>query len=301
MQPKISIIVPCYNGAEYIRKTLESLQKQTMEDWECIIVNDGSTDNSDLIIKEFVTKDSRYKYIYKDNGGVSSARNLGLDNAIGEWITFIDSDDTVDLDYFNIKGCDEVDFAIQRWRFTSEDNTREKLVDGIYKGDDFINFMSDTLHKDILRMVAAKFLRRDIIEKYHIRFDPNIRLGEDTIFMLEYYRYIKSVSVNNTSYYLYYRPDDWGVVKYRLSKEQFHYFYKKFFIVYSCLGIKSDQLISFIYNFYRYMLNDYGSTFSRLYVNTIPEYLKLNKNIILYGGKKAHLKYLIWRFISFFR
>ena len=301
MRPRISIIVPCYNGAKYIRKTLECLQMQTMEDWECIIVDDGSTDSSAEIIKEFVTSDSRYKYIYKENGGVSSARNVGLDNASGEWVTFIDSDDTVDLDYFDIKGLDEVDFAVQRWRFTSENNTREKLVEGIYKGGDFITFMSETLHKDILRMVAAKFLRRDIIEKYHIRFDSNIRLGEDTIFMLEYYRHIKSVSVNNTSYYLYYRPDDWGVAKYRLSKEQFHYFYKKFFIVYSRLGIKSDQLISFIYNFYRYMLIGCDSAFSRLYVNTIPEYLKLNKKFILYGGKKAHFKYLIWRFISLFR
>ncbi len=301
MQPKISIIVPCYNGAKYIRQTLDCLQKQTVEDWECIIVDDGSTDSSAEIIKEFVTKDSRYKYIYKDNGGVSSARNMGLDNASGEWITFIDSDDTVDLDYFNIKGLDEVDFAIQRWRFTSENNTREKLVDGIYKGENFVIFMSDTLHKDILRMVAAKFLRREIIEKYHIRFDLNIHLGEDLLFMLEYYRYINSVSVNNTSYYLYYRPDDWGVTKYRLSKEQFYYFYKKFYVLYSRLGIKSDQLIYFIYNFYRYMLVDKNSAFSRLYINTIPEYLKLNKRIILYGGKKAHVKYLIWRFISLFR
>jgi glycosyltransferase involved in cell wall biosynthesis len=301
MNPKVSVIIPVYNTDKYLSRCVESVISQPLQNLEVILVDDGSNDCSASICDEFAEKDARIHVFHKENGGVSSARNMGLDNASGEWVTFIDSDDTVDLDYFDIKGLDEVDFAVQRWRFTSENNTREKLVEGIYKGGDFITFMSETLHKDILRMVAAKFLRRDIIEKYHIRFDSNIRLGEDTIFMLEYYRHIKSVSVNNTSYYLYYRPDDWGVAKYRLSKEQFHYFYKKFFIVYSRLGIKSDQLISFIYNFYRYMLIGCDSAFSRLYVNTIPEYLKLNKKFILYGGKKAHFKYLIWRFISLFR
>ena len=91
--PAVSVIVANYNNAKYLHDALNSVRAQTMSDWECIVVDDGSTDNSRAIINEFVQQDSRFRKIFKQNGGVSTARNAGLDTARGEYIMFLDSDD----------------------------------------------------------------------------------------------------------------------------------------------------------------------------------------------------------------
>ncbi|MCF4102119.1 glycosyltransferase family 2 protein [Gillisia sp. M10.2A] len=89
----ISIIVTCYNQEKYISKALESILLQTYEDWECIVVDDGSTDNSFLKIQEFVDKDSRFKYFFHENSGVSTTRNKGIEASQGSYIQFLDGDD----------------------------------------------------------------------------------------------------------------------------------------------------------------------------------------------------------------
>ena len=98
--PMISIIIPIYNSELYLRQCIESVIAQTFKDWEAILVNDGSKDGSLAICQEYASKDSRIKVIDKPNGGVSSARNKGLEVAQGEWITFMDSDDRLDSDAF---------------------------------------------------------------------------------------------------------------------------------------------------------------------------------------------------------
>ncbi|MEI6141742.1 MAG: glycosyltransferase family 2 protein [Mariniphaga sp.] len=93
--PNISVIVPCYNQAHFLPDTLNSVLEQTYHDWECIIVNDGSPDNTENVALDWCIKDSRFKYIKKENGGLSSARNVGLNLAKGNWIQFLDSDDVI--------------------------------------------------------------------------------------------------------------------------------------------------------------------------------------------------------------
>lgn len=92
---KFSVIVPVYNCENSLFKCIESILGQEFNDFEVIIVNDGSSDSSEEICKRFIAKDSRVKYFYQKNSGVSSARNLGIENAVGEWIVFCDSDDYV--------------------------------------------------------------------------------------------------------------------------------------------------------------------------------------------------------------
>jgi hypothetical protein len=92
----VSIIVPCYNQAQYLDEALQSVLGQTYTNWECIIVNDGSLDNTEQVAKNWVAKDVRYSYLYKGNGGLSSARNLGLEKVKGSYIQFLDSDDILD-------------------------------------------------------------------------------------------------------------------------------------------------------------------------------------------------------------
>ncbi|CAM2918978.1 MAG: glycosyltransferase family 2 protein [Paludibacter sp.] len=96
---KISIIVPCYNQAQYLPHALQSVLDQTYTDWECIIVNDGSPDNTEAVAGEWITKDTRFKYIYQENGGLSSARNAGITIAEGEFILPLDADDRISTDY----------------------------------------------------------------------------------------------------------------------------------------------------------------------------------------------------------
>ena len=123
----ISIIVPIYNVENYLRHCLESIQNQTYQNFECLLINDGSPDNSADICREYVSKDSRFRYFEKENGGVSSARNLGIERSKGQFITFIDSDDWVDSDYlevlYNSLVDERADIAISTYKqFNMDDN-----------------------------------------------------------------------------------------------------------------------------------------------------------------------------------
>ncbi|AIL47095.1 glycosyltransferase family 2 protein [Elizabethkingia anophelis] len=100
--PLISIIVPCYNQAQYLNECLNSVLVQTYKKWECLIINDGSPDNTEEIALQWTEKDSRFKYIKKDNGGLSSARNAGINEALGEWILPLDADDKISNDYLSL-------------------------------------------------------------------------------------------------------------------------------------------------------------------------------------------------------
>ena len=99
MNPLISVIIPCYNQAQYLPETLDSILAQTYLNWECIIVNDGSPDNTEEVAKRYCETDIRFKYVFKENGGLSSARNEGIKNSSGEFILPLDSDDLIGEQY----------------------------------------------------------------------------------------------------------------------------------------------------------------------------------------------------------
>ena len=102
MKPLISVVVPCYNQAQYLDECLQSVLDQTFTDWECIIVNDGSPDNTEEVAKQWTEKYPRFKYLKKENGGLSSARNAGIEIAEGEWILPLDADDKIGKDYMRL-------------------------------------------------------------------------------------------------------------------------------------------------------------------------------------------------------
>lgn len=149
--PEISIIIPVYNSEKYLRQCLDSVLNQSFSDFECICVNDGSTDNSLLILQEYANKDKRFKIIDKQNEGVSIARNTGIENAFGEYITFIDSDDWVEIAYlaklYNFIVDKKIDYVVCNLKlyhttsgiFQTDSNVRKlsklykKLVDQEFK------------------------------------------------------------------------------------------------------------------------------------------------------------------------
>jgi glycosyltransferase involved in cell wall biosynthesis len=102
MNAKVSIIVPCYNQAQYLDEALQSVLYQTYTNWECIIVNDGSSDNTQEITEKWIAKDCRLRYLFQENLGLCSARNLGISYAIGEFVLPLDADDIIAKDYVNL-------------------------------------------------------------------------------------------------------------------------------------------------------------------------------------------------------
>lgn len=133
MNPLISIIVPCYNQAQYLDECLQSVLEQTYENWECIIVNDGSPDYTEQVAKKWLEKDARFKYIYKENGGLSSARNAGLKIAKGDFIQLLDSDDLLENDKLKIQikvflDDAEIDISISGYRYFENGNSELKIL-----------------------------------------------------------------------------------------------------------------------------------------------------------------------------
>lgn len=205
---KISVIVPIYNAAKTIRKCIESLLNQTYTNFEVILIDDGSTDESGAILKELVKKDNRIVYEQKTNGGVSSARNLGISRARGEYIAFIDADDqahprmlemllsametcssdvvtcqyatTEDIIYKNISNC------------KIEEITEEEYFHEMFIPTDFI-----------AAFVWNRLYKTDLIRSNRIRFNENIRVCEDTLFNYVYAKKCRNIVVLKVPLYYY--------------------------------------------------------------------------------------------------
>lgn len=164
---KISVIVPVYNAEKYLNQCIQSIQNQSYTDFELILVNDGSTDASGDICESYVKTDQRIKLFTKINGGVSSARNLGLDNATGEWVTFIDSDDWVDKDYLQkmIEGNFNFDFIVSYYYAEGwKEWISDPFDDCQYNTEDIKVCLNKNLRR--FSFICCKLYRRGIIEDH---------------------------------------------------------------------------------------------------------------------------------------
>ena len=186
MKPVISVIIPVYNVEKYIRQCVDSVLEQSYKDFELILVDDGSPDNCPRICDEYARKDSRVHVIHQMNSGVSAARNKGIEHAKGEWISFIDSDDWVDIDYlekFELDK-DDADLIIQGLEYYDNRNGQYfkqiKVADCILSGTDSKKLVADN---NVLGSgyPVAKAYRKFIIDK-GVRFDTSISYHEDHIF-----------------------------------------------------------------------------------------------------------------------
>lgn len=188
----ISIIIPCYNQAKYLPEALESVLAQTHQHWECIIVNDGSTDNTDEVAKEWLTKDERFKYLSMKNGGPSASRNAGIKSAKGEYIQFLDADDLLEnnkiayhLNCFE-KESNHIDIAISGYRYFKESYISEELL--LFGPSDILpeTVITKDDKKDVLKLfanknpmvISAPLFKKRVFSVVGL-FDENLRAVED--------------------------------------------------------------------------------------------------------------------------
>lgn len=203
--PKISVIVPVYNTEKYLHRCIDSILAQTFTDFELLLIDDGSKDNSGTICDEYAAKDSRVRVFHKENGGVSSARNLGLDNARGEWICFCDSDDYVEFWWLEtfIKNSINVELVVQG--FSNKMSLKDEN-DFYYEGtvDELLRLLYE---RQLVGYTVLKMFKKEIINQYKIRFDRLIKFREDEEFVLKYLSNINNVRHINKGGYYYYVPD----------------------------------------------------------------------------------------------
>ena len=204
--PQISIIIPVYNSEKYLGECLDSVKKQTFTDFEVLLINDGSTDNSGDICDQYAKNDLRFKVFHKKNGGVSSARNLGIEKASGEWITFVDSDDLIEenaLKNFILTKSDQIDFFL----FGVKKLIDEKEVSFFYFEKDQVFSVLEFINKYPLYQYYAgpwsKFFKSSIIKINNITFDKSLNWGEDALFNVHYLNYSNTVRTMPQNGYLY--------------------------------------------------------------------------------------------------
>lgn len=196
MKGKISVIIPVYNTEKYVRKCIESILGQTYRNFELIIIDDGSVDDSLNVINGF--SDERIQVISKKNEGVSATRNLGLDVATGEYILFIDSDDWIEQDMLEVLinnivktgadiSCCQSDYKIQKSITELEVWNKDKTI------EEFL------IHKIINGSLVNKLINRKFVD--NIRFDKNVRYGEDALFLWNALNNIQVFCITNRVLY----------------------------------------------------------------------------------------------------
>ncbi|MDF7666417.1 glycosyltransferase family 2 protein [Orbaceae bacterium ESL0727] len=208
---KISIIIPIYNAEKTIGRLLDCILSQSYSNWELLLINDGSKDNSQMICESFIAKDVRIKLYNQKNSGVSAARNKGIENATGKFITFIDSDDVIQDNYLQglideFLSYNSPDLIIQGFIEEHKKNKHRIREPGnnvcyfLEKNSDF--FYSFKLLE--YGYPFSKLFLNKIIDTNQLRFNENLTFCEDLVFLLKYIYYCKTIFVSNKTNYMYY-------------------------------------------------------------------------------------------------
>ncbi|MBU4539358.1 MAG: glycosyltransferase family 2 protein [Weeksellaceae bacterium] len=206
--PKVSVIIPCYNQSAFLEDCLDSVFNQTFTDWECLLIDDGSTDDTEEILKRWTEKDSRFVYHRKQNEGVTKTRNYGLDIAKGEWIQFLDADDILDPNKLkkSLENENGENIMITNFAMIFGTETREPFCDLSKYEITFENLVS-RWDIDFNLPILCVLTKKEIIG--NTRFPANLKAKEDWIFWLEIFRKpeAKSKFINEKLAYYRHNPD----------------------------------------------------------------------------------------------
>lgn len=210
MGVRYSIIVPVYNSERYLSRCIDSILKQTVKDFELILVDDGSRDSSGKICDKYTERDKRIVVIHQLNKGVSAARNVGISVAKGKYIVFVDSDDEVEDKYLEYMDYSSVELVVSGVKSYNGNGVIHHILDYSTGG---INEITSTIIEKMLEnksinFVYAKRFNRNIIKDNGLCFVKDIDLGEDTLFCINYICLCETMEYVNGTAYLYYKYDN---------------------------------------------------------------------------------------------
>lgn len=303
----ISIVMPVYNAEKFLKKTIDSVIQQTYDNWELILIDDGSIDNSGVYCDEMSVRDKRIKSYHKLNGGVSSARNEGIKYASGEWICFVDSDDTLLSCYLqnyvdNMES--DVDILVQSFQVKNEIDGSLKhvelpdmVISGGYK---LIEFLEEYpgVHNGF---IWHRLFKSSIICGNNIGFVEGISFAEDGWFFFEYMRYVRKSKVSSDIGYTYYiRKGSLTTHKNDIQINVFKKIFEGYFEELSLFVVPKEEQ-KLYYDFLKkyawrlaenwFVRRGYceGDNEARLYMATLMEKYQLNT----YRGASLSLRLLI--------
>lgn len=257
----ISIIVPVYNTEQYLKRCIESIQNQTYTNLEIILIDDGSTDKSLAICEQYAEADKRIKVIHQENQGVSSARNKGLSNANGKYIGFVDSDDYISKDMYEILVREmenaDVDMVACGYNFdvngkiVSVRNERD-VVERIMPAEKFMYYAYNRdQYRGVANYTVCKLYSRKIIDMFQIKFDRRFIIGEDMVFTTIFYLNCRNIKYINMPLYYYYVRSNSAINDVSKDKQNVLLAYEE--VIHLCESYGIDQLVQkYIKRFYVY-------------------------------------------------
>lgn len=291
---KISVIIPIYNNAAYLPQCLDSLLAQSFQDFEGILVDDGSTDGSAKVCDDYQQKDSRLKVYHIQNHGVSYARNYGIEKAMGEWISFVDSDDWITKDFLATlyANTDENTDVVMGSLFfnVGEKEIARSCSKPCIRKEEFPSYPLATLVPDcsradgvfvsmeILSSACNKLTRKSLLDTYSIRFNEKMFLNEDGLFHLMCYLRAKEFKIIETSLYHY---------RIRMTSSNYQYLPD----VHSQNVIVCEAFSDLAKELPDHISKDFISLCSyRMYLNTMALYVEHPKNEQTLLNKRLFLK-----------
>lgn len=315
MRKLVSIIIPVYKVEKYLTECIESVLKQTYSNIEILLIDDGSPDNSGKICDKYAEKDSRIKVVHKENGGVSSARNVGLEHAKGEYIAFVDSDDFVDESY------------IEKMYINLQENKSDLVFCGFA---DYLDEKVVLLRQQIPEMIQVNFhdkLFRNFIVRFFnskiyinsstwrilykrlliedLRFNLDIKIGEDLIFLLQAICRAKKITSIDEHLYFYRKDNESATRSYKknfLNNQlelscQFEKIFKNFEESQVLLQGYNTLLCYYAFsNEIKYRKDNFKKSVAEIRNSKLYQYFKL-KNGLRLCGLKSKLKFLIIWFL----
>lgn len=206
MKPLISIVLPCYNNGQTLARTVQSIQAQTEKNWELIAVDDGSADDTLSVLEQLAKDEPRMRVIHQENGGVSAARNTGMDAAQGTWVSFADADDhlcphalahllsmaddSVDI----VCGAYEMHFRDEGGRIEKHacaDGDLQTVLESLIRGDSALNSM------------CARLYRAELLRSHGVRAPLGVKVGEDVLFNLDAFMAARAWRMSDETIYIY--------------------------------------------------------------------------------------------------
>lgn len=251
--PQVSIIIPVYNVEKYLPECIESIIAQDFSDFECLLVDDGSTDGSGALCDSYAARDSRIKVFHQQNQGVSAARNRGIAEAMGEWISFVDSDDWLDCSYLSdLLSAQIADWIISGYTIHNTDKITELVPPqqlSFEVGKDFIGIIAHLLESYSLYGPYCKLYRKSIIKLKEIKFNETISFGEDLTFNFDYLINVRTISCIPKSNYHYRRSSNTLSTKIYSDKWELDYSQWKHMVdTFTLLGLFSCEVKGLLYN-----------------------------------------------------